>query len=149
MTFYRFYDTIEEKEKAMIPSTKSLYLKWLIIYTLSSLLGGVLACLGDAFVGIVVILVSMAFVAYYAVRYGMVKNKEKKCVILEARFVSVEQTSIGWRNPKFSITVEMDVDGEKVLAKTPGVYASHHISGMAGSVITVGFIAVGEEVITL
>ena len=111
----------------MIPSTKSLYLKWLIIYTLSALLGGVLACLGDAFVGIVVILVSMAFVAYYAVRYGMVKSKEKKCVILEARFVSVEQTSIGWRNPKFSITVEMDVDGEKVLAKTPGVYASHHI----------------------
>ena len=132
-------------------STKSLYLRWLILYIISLLLSVFLIVLDyQSPVGYIVVAISLILDIYYFAKYLAVKKIEKNCVICEGRFVGAEQTSIGWRSPKFSITIEIESNGNKVLVKTAGVYAAFDISGITTqTMIKVGYTQNFEEVITL
>ena len=132
-------------------STKSLYIKWLVLYIFSLVLGVLLIVLDyKAPHGYLVVAISLFLDIYYIIRILIVKNIEKKCTICEGRFVGAEKTSLGWRHPKFSITIELNVNGEKVLVKTPSGYTSSDVSGLTKeSIIKVGYIKNFEQVITL
>ncbi len=132
-------------------STKSLYIKWLVLYIFCLLLGVFLIALDyKAPHGYLVVVISLFLDIYYIIRISIIKNIEKKCVICEGRFVGAEQTSLGWKHPKFSITIELNINGEKVLVKTVGGYTSSDISGLTTeSTIKVGYTENFEQIITL
>ena len=118
-----------------------MYVKWLVVYAVSLALGVVLILLEPLSpVGYIVVAISLGLDIYYLIKMLAVAKIEKDCIVCEGKFVGSQQTSVGWKNPKFSITVELEIDGEKIFAKTAGVYSSYEISDLTTqSVIKVGY----------
>jgi hypothetical protein len=128
-----------------------MYVKWLIVYAVSLALGAVMMFFETlSLIGFFVAAVSLGFDIFYLIKILEVAKIEKECIVCEGKFVSSEQTSVGWKNPKFSITVELEIDGEKIFAKTAGVYGSYEISNLTTqSIVKVGYNPKYEQIITL
>ena len=104
----------------------------------------------EALEGMVVLLFGVGFFIHSIVRLLTVIRMEKRCTVCDGKFVEAEKTSIGYRYPKFSIKVEMEIGERKIRASTAGVYSASDISGLtAESVLRVGYDEKTQEVIIL
>ena len=132
-------------------STKGVYFRWLLIFVGFIALGAILASLSkDDFSGYLVVLIGIVMLVLNLVKLVQIKKLEKICIVVQAKFVSIEQESVGYRNPRFAVTFEFEQDGKKIRLKTKGIYFAHDVSGLSDlSLITVGYTEDFRNVITL
>lgn len=123
-------------------STASCYAKWLLLYVITLIVGiALLFCGIDLLISSLLIVLSLLFDVYYAVRLIGVKNYQKKAKVYDGKYVGLSETNIDRRYPKFSVKFEIEVDGKQIVVETPGVYTSGQITELkAGDIVKIGYI---------
>ena len=132
-------------------STKGVYFRWLLIFVGFIILGVILASLSkDDVSGYIIVLIGLVMSILNLVKLVQVKRLEKICIVVQAKFVSIEKDTVGLRNPRFAVTFEFEQDDKKIRLKTKGIYFAHDVSGLCDlSTITIGYTEDFRQVITL
>lgn len=132
-------------------STKGVYLRWLLIFLIFIVVGVILAVLskGDLS-GYCIVLIGLIMSIVNLVKILQIKRLEKRCNIVQAKFVGVEKDTVGWRNPRFAVTFEFQQGDKEIRVKTRGIYFASDVSGLCDlSLVTIGYTKDFRQVITL
>ena len=132
-------------------STKGVYIRWLLIFVIFTVVGVILTVLSKGDIsGYFIVFICFIMCIINLVKIMQIKRLEKTCNVVQAKFVSIEKDTIGWRNPRFAVTFEFQKGDKKIRIKTKGIYFARDISGLSDlSLVTIGYTNDFRQVITL
>ena len=132
-------------------STKGVYIRWLLIFVIFTVVGVILTVLSKGDIsGYFIVFICFIMCIINLVKIMQIKRLEKTCNVVQAKFVGVEKDTVGWRNPRFAVTFEFQQGDKKIRVKTRGIYFASDVSGLCDlSLVTIGYTKDFRQVITL